>query len=359
MRQIKLTIIFIFCLGVVLPVFARTHVHARTAVHANKPIKVHRETSVKTRDLDGLTALHLAAGRGDLAEVKRLVLLGADIFSLDSKMGVSVLHKAVYSGNPDVVDFLLKQGALVDLQSPSNGNTPLHDAIYFKSGNDLRVVRVLLTYHPNLFIRNRAGLTPVDSAKLLRDDATTQLLEDEINVRYTARGRDLMSAVKANKITRVRWILQKPKVNLEEADEQGFTPLLWSAREGFTAIVKLLLEKGANPNHLDQWMQANAGHKAAFWGHAEVMELLIQHGLDINARGGYNGYTALHDAVSRGRDDVVKVLLDHHARVDIRGHDGKTPMDIATASNNSRIVGMLADATKTTNASVSLKMPGA
>lgn len=291
-------------------------------------------------DADGLTPLHVAAGRGDAARVAELLRAGADLHALDSKMGVSILHKAVYSGSPKTVELLLQHGALLDLQSPSNGNTPLHDAIYFKPGSDLRVIRVLLSHHPSLAIRNRAGLTPLDSARALKDQTVLALLEAEAKSRSTPAGRALMEAVKANDLSRLQQVLHG-SVNTEEPDEQGFTPLLWAAREGRASMVRLLLERGADPNHNDQWMHANAGHKAAFWGRAEVMALLVSHGLDVNARGGYNGYTALHDAVARGHVDVVRVLIRAKARTDIRGHDGKCPIDLATAAKNVALVRLL------------------
>ncbi len=80
--------------------------------------------STNGRDNEGLTSLHRAAGRGDVALIGTLISEGADINALDSKMGVDVLHKAVYSGNPIAIELLLKNGALIDLQSPSNGDTP-------------------------------------------------------------------------------------------------------------------------------------------------------------------------------------------------------------------------------------------
>lgn len=101
--------------------------------------------------------------------------------------------------------------------------------------------------------------------------------------------KELMGEVKANNIAHVRKILSSKGAPIEETDEEGFTPLLWASRQGYVEITKLLLEKGANPNHFDQWMRATSGHKAAYWGRVDVMALLIQHGLDINARGGYNG----------------------------------------------------------------------
>lgn len=301
-------------------------------------------TSYRT---DGLTPLHVAAAQGDLSTVKKLLNKGENLFALDAKMGVSVLHKAVYSGNADEVNFLLNHGAFINLQSPSNGNTPLHDAIYFKQGHDVGVIRVLLAHHPSLTVKNRAGLTVLDAAKILNDPSIIRLLENYINAEETPLGRQLMKAVKANQAEAVQRLLDKNPhtIDLEETDDQGFTPLLWASRQGYTAIVKLLLEKGANPNHEDQWMHANAGHKAAFWGHADVITLLIQHGLDINAQGGYNGYTALHDAVSQGHIDAIKVLLKNNANTTIRGHDGKTPVDIAKLSENQKLLSLLTPTT--------------
>jgi uncharacterized protein len=292
------------------------------------------------RDADGLTPLHVAAGRGDETRVAELLRAGADVHALDSKMGVSVLHKAVYSGSPKAVELLLRHGALLNLQSPSNGNTPLHDAIYFKPGADLRVIRALLSHKPSLSIRNRAGLTPLDSARVLKDRAVLALLEAQVRSRFTPAGRALMEAVKANDLSRVQQIL-RGTVNIEEPDDQGFTALLWAAREGRAEVVKVLLERGASPNRNDEWMHANAGHKAAFWGRAEVMSLLVRHRLDVNARGGYNGYTALHDAVARGHVVVARILLRAGARTDIRGHDGKRPIDLATAAKNAALVQLL------------------
>jgi ankyrin repeat protein len=294
-----------------------------------------------THDAQGLTPLHLAAGRGDTAEVKRLIDSGADLLVLDSKMGVSVLHKAVYSGNAQTVELLLNRGAFIDLQSPSNGNTPLHDALYFKRGDDLSVIKLLLNHGASQSIRNRAGLIAIESARILGDKEAEKLLQAHEAQRQSQASRDLLSAVKGNDLAHVQEILAKEKFKLDETDEQGFSPLLWAAREGYTPIVKVLLDAGANPNQNDQWMGATAGHKAGFWGRTEAMKLLISHGLNLNARGGYNGYTALMDAVTRNHLETAKSLVDAGADVEIRGHDNLNAIDIARLNQNQEMSKML------------------
>ncbi len=298
--------------------------------------------NVSSRDSEGLTPLHRAAGAGDTALVTKLLQQGADPLALDSKMGVSVLHKAVYSGNAATLKVLLQAGALVNLQSPSNGDTPLHDALYFRRGKDLSVIRTLLQYHPSLAIKNRAGLAPLESAKLLKADDVVQVLEKYEAERESEDSRQLMSAVRQNNLADVAKILKTAKKEiLSEADDQGFTPLLWASREGEDAIVQMLLQQGADPNQNDQWMGANSGHKAAFWGRAEVMKLLVAHGLNINARGGYNGYTPLHDAVSGNHYEVAEILVRAGADLSLRGHDQKTVRDIAQENGDQKMIELL------------------
>ena len=297
-------------------------------------------TLAATFDSEGLTPLHRAAGEGDIRKLKQLLVTESPL-TLDARMGVSVLHKAVYSGNAEAVKLVLDHGgkAIIDLQSPSNGNTPLHDSLYFK-GKDWSVVNLLLSYGANVRIKNRAGLAPIESAQLLfKDTRLIKAMQDAEHKFYPLSGSEFMKALKDNNIETVKRLWKSnPTFKLSDRDENGFTPLIWASREGFIEIVQFLLDEGANPNELDVWMQANAGHKAGFWGRAAVLKLLIDHGLKIDARGGYNGYTALHDATVRGNSEVIKALLDAGANCFIRGHDGKTPYSIATEKQNQLVL---------------------
>jgi ankyrin repeat protein len=63
--------------------------------------------------------------------------------------------------------------------------------------------------------------------------------------------------------------------------------------------------------------------------------------MDINARGLSNGYTPLHDAVSGNHFETAKVLVDAGAKTDIKGHDGKTPLDIAQENGSQDLVKLL------------------
>ena len=163
------------------------------------------------------------------------------------------------------------------------------------------------------------------------------MLLAEAAKRYSPSGRALMKAVRGQDTDEVRRLLELKDTPIGEKDQDGFTPVIWAARSGYVDITEMLLAHGANPNENDDWMKANAGHKAAFWGRAASFRFWrVPSGRE--AQGGYNGYTALHDAVARGHVDTVREIAKAGARWDIQGHDGKTALDLARDLGNPEIL---------------------
>jgi ankyrin repeat protein len=73
--------------------------------------------------------LHDAAGKGDLAEVERLLQAKYPVNRFDT-LGWTPLHHAVRGGHLHVVDRLLKAGANVNAHDERDiGNTPLADNV--------------------------------------------------------------------------------------------------------------------------------------------------------------------------------------------------------------------------------------
>ncbi|WP_418314707.1 ankyrin repeat domain-containing protein [Piscinibacter sakaiensis] len=106
---------------------------------------------------NGESALMIAALRGRLDWVQRLVAKGAKI----NHDGWSALHYAATGPNPEVVDWLIGKGAFIDGRSP-NGTTPLMMAARY--GAEANVDR-LLAAKAEIRASNEHGLTAVDFAK--------------------------------------------------------------------------------------------------------------------------------------------------------------------------------------------------
>ncbi len=116
----------------------------------------------------GETALMIAALRGKLDWVQRLVARGAKI----NHDGWSALHYAATGPNPAVVDWLLTKGANIEGRSP-NGTTPLMMAARYGSENN---VDRLLAAKAEIRASNEQGLTAVDFAKAAgREPLATRL----------------------------------------------------------------------------------------------------------------------------------------------------------------------------------------
>ncbi len=123
--------------------------------------------------------------------------------------------------------------------------------------------------------------------------------------------------------------------DVNEADEEGTTPLFWAAQKGHADVVVLLLAKGASPE-----IDGPRGmplHAAAEEGHREIAELLLAKGADVNAKG-ENDKTPLHLAAFNGRGEVVELLLAKGAAVDAKDRFGNTPLRWAVAGGDLGIV---------------------
>lgn len=140
----------------------------------------------------------------------------------------------------------------------------------------------------------------------------------------------------------------------------GRTPLLIAARQdGAYAVVKLLLEKGADPKVVDVIPSFGAGPGAsalmlaAKTSDVRTVRLLAEHGVDVNARTP-NGDTALIEAAWSGNVEVVRYLIAQGADVKSAMTDfpfkGFTALTFATALDRAEIAEMLIAAGADVNA---------
>ncbi|KAL2680391.1 hypothetical protein Neosp_007989 [[Neocosmospora] mangrovei] len=126
-----------------------------------------RIASPLTRDLQGLTPLHLAAERDHLAIAMLLLDHGADC-NARANGGRTPLHLAARFGSAAMVEFLVDDGRSDPNARTNDGRTPLHYAASAAvDGDDERreVVRILRDWRADPTIEDNKGRTPRDVAQ--------------------------------------------------------------------------------------------------------------------------------------------------------------------------------------------------
>ena len=121
----------------------------------------------------------------------------------------------------------------------------------------------------------------------------------------------------------------------------GSTPLMYAALYGDAAAVRLLLEKGADPN-----LRNDASATALMWAipDLEKTQLLIEHGADVNARSDDARTPLLIAAGRTGSRPVVKLLIDRGANPSAKAPGNvadRNPLTEAASSADEEVIRLL------------------
>ena len=123
---------------------------------------------------------------------------------------------------------------------------------------------------------------------------------------------------------------------------EGGTPLHLAVQEHHIDIVRLLLEKGADPK-LASAVGCTPLHLATGWGLVECTRLLLDHGADPQPAEGSEAPSPLFLAAQYGHLAVVELLVARGAAVDkiSGGSPGNSPLIAAAMAGHVEIVRFL------------------
>lgn len=149
----------------------------------------------------------------------------------------------------------------------------------------------------------------------------------------------LAAAMEPEDVDMVSVLLAAPDSNVNRADEDGMTPLMYASTAGSVTTVKFLLTAGADVCAKDKNGMTSL-MLAVTRGHVEVVSDLCHAAVnEIDIK----GWTALHWAASVGGVAAcTKALLGSPTlRVSVVGNDGESCLHVAASSGNDRVVNAL------------------
>lgn len=135
------------------------------------------------------------------------------------------------------------------------------------------------------------------------------------------RAEQCVRAAAAGNVKRVKQLLDAG-VNVNAFLANGANALIFASKNGHTRVVRLLLERGADPStksrtgkYAGMSMPLHALALAAEHGHLEIVRMLIRAGAQVNHSMTYN-QDALCAAASGGHTEVVRELLAAGHQID-------------------------------------------
>ncbi|XP_023318093.1 serine/threonine-protein phosphatase 6 regulatory ankyrin repeat subunit A-like [Trichogramma pretiosum] len=329
----------------------------------------HQIVEVDARDNEGWTPLHGAIFDGNINLVEILLRRGARPNIVD-KRGSTPLH---YSCKRDVDDENManmlfqicdEKHQMVQVDAQDNeGRTPLHEAI--DKGN-IKLVEILLRRGARPNLADNKKLTPLhaickrkngDDGLLKRffeiNDELNQLVE--VNADENEEGSTPLHLALSHGCKKLNELLLQRHADPNLANAEGHTPLhvICQREDDDVDLVKMLFEMGDKfnkPIQIDARDKSGCTplHLALNGVHEQIAEWLLRRGADINLANA-QGSTPLH-LISAGKMDCADFLQafleisDEQRRpveVDARDNEGKTPLHHAISHRHKKVFELL------------------
>uniref|UniRef100_A0A182MH64 Uncharacterized protein n=1 Tax=Anopheles culicifacies TaxID=139723 RepID=A0A182MH64_9DIPT len=258
-------------------------------------------------------------------------------YNVNVESNAEILHYAVLSGNVELLNLLLDQCHDLN-QRDECGQTPLDVACKL---SNVEMVKALTNagarWYTNVehgysqyswiflnndqdaivFLKNNELLSAkiagacVDLFLQYCDDSNEEIVEFMLANETVKYANLYPKTVTFRRLNVLRFLVENDRkvrsnINRKEVSGQGLTPLQIAARKGYSDVVKMLLEQGANVQLRDS-----------------------------------NGNSALHFAVECGCAKTVRLLLRHGASAGVKNSLGKSPLQLAIANEHRKIIRML------------------
>ncbi|XP_005092878.2 ankyrin repeat, PH and SEC7 domain containing protein secG [Aplysia californica] len=281
-------------------------------------------------DGTGFTPLHLACDNGHVDIVSLLVRQCAHINSCRTELGESAVHAAAKAGHVQVMEQLLAYGADLNATARRNkgGETPLHKAV---AADKPEMVEFLLQNGAVASIADAYGKSPVHIAcerGLLRCLGVLLQREVSLEVRDNIGQTALGSAIMENQ-TEVAKLLIEQGADVHSVDQNGYSLLHKATMRGNLELMECLVASGSDVNVRTPANLQSPLFTAVSLGKLRAVQRLVDLGADVTLPD-VKGHTALHMAQAKiGGDpveEIILALLKAGGRLDVRDEGHCTPL---------------------------------
>ncbi len=319
------------------------------------PLLVDAGADVHLRDAQDGTAFYRAVEKQDLNAATALLAAGSSPSVRRFEEGLTALQIAVSDNNIAMTKLLLYYGADVTAKTPPRDDG--QNAYHFAARAPMEIMDALLD-HPDAAAVHEIFNSERKEQSVLRialetsnRELVVKLLDYGVNINERdGHGETPLMYLLGHRDTRektlplIRLLLQRGADVDKLENFWGETPLFPAVQSGFTEAVKLLLDMGANVKQITHTGESLL-HVAAETHDAKTLKMLIAAGADLEARN-KNRQTPLHIAAHKNKLDVVIALLDAGADPFAKDKSGKSPRDLAPAEFQQRVSHVIAEREK-------------
>ena len=244
------------------------------------------ETPVSELQMELCSAIRI----GNIDTVQRLMANGAHVHtphedSVDVQQDPFLL--AAWFRQKRVLEILVRYNPDPKKNLLDEQCTALH-LIFYPSGSDSRgpltasLVALLLRSGCDIEARDQYGQTPLlCAARSGNVEIVCCLVDhgaDHEAISDLGFGVIHMAAYDDERLEVLKFFISRG-VFLEKKSDEGFTPLMISARRGQLKNVRWLLDHGANVSHHNKYGWT-ALHYAKYYGHPQIVEMLLRYSAD-------------------------------------------------------------------------------
>lgn len=309
-------------------------------------------------DEDGNLPIHLAA-RGGHSAIFDLLLSDKSNITAPNKNTKLPIHLAATNGHLEAVQKLLQLGREVGMsidvkcrdmsatveESPDGLLTPLYLAV---AGGHPKTAEYLINQGADLNVRSFCKLTLLHEAAREGISETFELLLRH-NLYLFEQDEDLgtplhvAAACGSADIVDIYLGMQNMDAILDSVDSYGDSALMLAIYNEHASIAEKLISKGADI-HLLNNDQESLLEVSVDLEEMTVFKRLLEGGVNVNTRNVF-GETALHRAAKRGKLDACETLIERGANVNAERHLTKTtPLHHAAQRNNVDVIQSLLNA---------------